>query len=91
MSPELIGIFAVGAALAGLNWQMVRSLNVNVRLSSKMDALARDQRDLRERVARIEIWLQVLLGGHRSIPLPLDQGREAMATVSPTSPPQGQG
>ena len=56
-----------------------------------MDALARDQRDLRERVARIEVWLEVLLGGHRSIPLPLDQGREAMATVSPTSPPQGQG
>ena len=52
-----------------------------------MDALARDQQDLRERVARIEVWLQVLLGGHRSIPL--DQGREAMATATPTSPPQG--
>ena len=85
MSPELIGIFAVGAALAGLNWQMVRSLDV--RLSGKMDALARDQQDLRERVARIEVWLEVLLGGHRAIPL--DQGREAMATASPTSPPQG--
>ena len=85
MSPELIGIFAVGAALAGLIWQMVRSLDV--RLSGKMDALARDQQDLRERVARIEVWLEVLLGGHRSIPV--DQGREAMATATPTSPPQG--
>ena len=85
MSPELIAIFAVGAALAGLNWQMVRSLDV--RLSAKMDALARDQQDLRERVARIEVWLEVLLGGHRSIPV--DQGREAMATATPTSPPQG--
>ena len=85
MSPELIGIFAVGAALAGLNWQMVRSLDA--RLSSKMDALSRGQQDLRERVARIEVWLEVLLGGHRSIPV--DQGREAMATATPTSPPQG--
>ena len=87
MSPELIGIFAVGAALAGLNWQMVRSLDA--RLSSKMDALSRDQQDLRERVARIEVWLEVLLSRHRAIRLPLDQGREAMATASPTSPPQG--
>ena len=87
MSPELIGIFAVGGALAGLIWQMVRSLDVNARLSGKMDAFARDRRDLRERVARIEVWLEVLLGGHRSIPL--DQGREAMATATPTSPPQG--
>ena len=85
MSPELIGIFAVGAALAGLNWQMVRSLDA--RLSSKMDALSRGQQDLRERVARVEVWLQVLLGGHRSIPL--DQGREAMATTSATTQPQG--
>ena len=87
MSPELIGIFAVGGALAGLIWQMVRSLNVNARLSGKMDAFARDQQDLRERVARIEVWLEVLLGRHGSIPL--DQGREAMATATPTSPPQG--
>ena len=85
MSPELIGIFAVGAALAGLIWQMVRSLDV--RLSAKMDGFARDQQDLRERVARIEVWLEVLLGRHRSIPV--DQGREAMATATPTSPPQG--
>ena len=85
MSPELLGIFAVGGALAGLIWQMVRSLNV--RLGRKMDALARDQQYLRERVARIEVWLQVLLGGHRSIPL--DQRREAMATASPTTRPQG--
>ena len=48
-----------------------------------MDTLSRDQRDLRERVARIEVWLEVLLGGHRSIPP--DQGREAMATASPTT------
>ena len=87
MSPELIGIFAVVGALAGLIWQRVRSLNVNARPSGKMDAFARDQRDLRERVAHIEVWLEVLLGGHRSIPL--DQGREAMATATPTSPPQG--
>ena len=65
MSPELVGIFTVGGTLAGLIWQMVRSLNVNARLSGKMDAFARDQQDLRERVARIEVWLQVLLGGHR--------------------------
>ncbi len=87
MSPELIGIFAVGAALAGLIWQTVRSLNVNARLGRKMDALSRGQQYLRERVARIEVWLQVLLGGHRSIPL--DQGPEAMAAASPTTPPQG--
>ena len=87
MSPELIGIFAVGGALAGLIWQMVRSLDVNARLSGKMDAFARDQRYLRARLARIEVWLEVLLGGHRSIPL--DQGREAMATASRTSSPQG--
>ena len=78
-----MGIFAVGGALAGLIWQMVRSLNVNARLSGKMDAFARGQRDLRARLARIEVWLEVLLGGHRSIPL--DQGREAMATASPTT------
>ena len=87
MSPELIGIFAVAGALAGLIWQMVRSLNVNARPSGKMEAFARDRRDLRARLARIEVWLEVLLGGHRSIPL--DQGREAMATASPTSPPRG--
>ncbi len=87
MSPELVGIFTVGGTLAGLIWQMVRSLNVDAGPRGKMDALARDQQDLRERVARIEVWLQVLLGGHRSIPL--DQGREAMATATPTSPPQG--
>ena len=63
MSPELVGIFTVGGTLAGLIWQMVRSLDV--RLSGKMDAFARDQQDLRERQARIEVWLQVLLGGHR--------------------------
>ena len=87
MSPELVGIFTVGGTLAGLIWQMVRSLNVNARLSAKMDAFARDQQDLRERLARIEVWLQVLLGRHRSIPL--DQGREAMATASLITPPQG--
>ena len=87
MSPELISILAVGGALARLIWQMVRSLNVNARPSGKIDAFARDQRDLRERLARIEVWLQVLLGGHRCIPL--DQGREAMATASPTTQPRG--
>ena len=87
MSPELIGIFALGGALARLIWQMVRSLNVNARLSGKIDAFARDQRDLRARLARIEVWLEVLLGGHRSIPL--DQGREAMATASPTTQSRG--
>ena len=49
MRPELMGILAVGGALAGLIWQMVRSLNVHARLRGKMDALARDQQDLRAR------------------------------------------
>ena len=30
-----------------------------------MDALSRDQQDLRERVACIEVWLEVFLGGYR--------------------------
>lgn len=85
MSPELIGIFAVGGALAGLIWQMVRSLDT--RLSGKMDALSRDQQDLRERAARIEVWLEVLLGGHRSIPP--NQGGEVTAAAAPAIPPRG--
>ncbi len=69
MSPELIGTLAVGGALAGLIWQMVRALDV--RLSAKIDALARDHQDLRERVARIEVWLEVLLGRRRNDDVPV--------------------
>ena len=72
MSPELMGILAVGGALAGLIWQMVRALDV--RLNAKIDALAKDHQDLRERLARIEarieVWLEVLLGRLRNDDVP---------------------
>ena len=83
MSPELIGIFAVGRCAGRIELADAPLRSLDARLSSKMDTLSRDQRDLRERVARIEVWLEVLLGGHRSIPP--DQGREAMAMASPTT------
>ena len=93
MSPELIGIIAVGVALAGLFWRMLHSLDSRLstrldqfkadlngridelksdlnsgiaELNAKVDALGRDHHELRERVGRIEVWLEVLLGRHRS-------------------------
>ena len=68
MSPELIAILAVGGALAGLTWRMVRALDM--RVGAKIDALARDHQDLRERVDRIEVWLEVLLGRFRNDDVP---------------------
>ena len=71
MSPELISILAVGVALAGLNWRTFHSLDVRLNgrmdelnrrmdelkadLSARIDELSRDHRELRERVARIEV------------------------------------
>ena len=82
MSPELISILAVGIALAGLFWRMLHSLDLRLstrldefktdlngridELSAKVDGLGRDHQELRERVGRIEVWLEVLLGRHRS-------------------------
>ena len=107
MSPELIGIVAVGIALAGLFWRMLHSLDsrlstrldefkadlngrmddlkadLNGRindLNAKVDALGRDHHELRERVGRIEVWLEVLLGRHRS-------SEEAVSINRPVEPP----
>ena len=106
MSPELIGILAVGVALAGLFWRMFHSLDVRLNdlrddlngglsglrdqlngrmdelkaeLNAKVDALGRDHHELRERVGRIEVWLEVLLGRHRS-------SEEAVSINQPVEP-----
>ena len=136
MSPELIGIVAVGVALAGLFWRMFHSLDVRLNdlrddlngglsglrdqlngrmdelkadlygrmdelksdlnrrmdefkadvngrmdeLNTKVDALGRDHHELRERTGRIEVWLEVLLGRHRS-------SEETVPINRPADPP----
>ena len=93
MSPELIGILAVGVALAGFNWRTLHSLDVRLNgrmdelkadLSARLDELSRDHQDLRERVARIEVWLEVLLGRHRQSEeaVLIDRSAEASRTPS---------
>ena len=55
MTPEAIGIIAVGVALAGTNLYLARGQNELRRdVNGRMDALARDIADLRERMARLE-------------------------------------
>ena len=52
VSPELIGILSVGAALGGL------VLMLQVRMDKRLDALSADVRRLGERVARLEGLLE---------------------------------
>lgn len=55
MTPEAIGIIAVGVALAGTNLYLARGQNELRRdVNGRIDALARDIADLRERMARLE-------------------------------------
>lgn len=60
MTPEMIAILAVGAALAGLVWQSQRSLRVEMRdlraeLSERMDRIE-------SRMDRIEIRMERMEG-----------------------------
>lgn len=55
MTPEAIGIIAVGVALAGTNLYLARGQNELRRdVNGRIDALARDIAELRERMARLE-------------------------------------
>ncbi len=74
MSPEMIAILAVGAALAGLIWQSQRALRAELtgrmdRIESRMDRIEiRMERmegrlaELGDRVSRIEGMLHLHLG-----------------------------
>ena len=74
MSPEMIAILAVGAALAGLIWQSQRALRAELtgrmdRIESRMDRIeTRMERmegrlaELGDRVSRIEGMLHLHLG-----------------------------
>lgn len=55
MTPEAISIIAVGIALAGTNLYLARGMNELRRdVNGRIDALARDIAELRERMARLE-------------------------------------
>lgn len=55
MTPEAISIIAVGVALAGTNLYLARGMNELRRdVNGRIDALARDIAELRERMARLE-------------------------------------
>ena len=54
MTPEAISIIAVGVALAGTNLYLARGMNELRRdVNGRIDALARDIAELRERMARL--------------------------------------
>ena len=59
MTPELIAILAVGAALAGLILQGQRGLGARMdrleaRLDARMDGLEAELREIRDRLSRLE-------------------------------------
>jgi hypothetical protein len=52
MSAEFWAIIGVGVAVAGLHWRMFDSL------SRRIDALQADMATVKERLARIEGWIE---------------------------------
>lgn len=67
MSPEMIAILAVGAALAGLIWQSQRALRAELtgrmdRIDSRMERMEGRLAELGDRVSRIEGMLHLHLG-----------------------------
>ena len=67
MSPEMIAILAVGAALAGLIWQSQRALRAELtarmdRIESRMERMEGRLAELGDRVSRIEGMLHLHLG-----------------------------
>ena len=67
MSPELIAILAVGAALAGLILQSQRGLGARMdrleaRLDARMDGLEAELREIRDRLSRLEGKVDFLEG-----------------------------
>ena len=58
MSAEFWAIMGVGAALAGLQWRMYASLNGRMdRIETRMDRMQEDLASVKERLARIEGWI----------------------------------
>ena len=63
MTPELIAILAIGVALAGLILQGQRTLGARMdRLETRMDALAAEMREVRDRLSRLEGKMDFLEG-----------------------------
>ena len=56
MTPELIAILAIGVALAGLILQGQRTLG------ARLDALAAEMREIRDRLSRLEGKMDFLEG-----------------------------
>ena len=58
MSAEFWAIIGVGVALAGLQWRMYASLNGRMdRIEMRMDRMQEDLASVKERLARIEGWI----------------------------------
>lgn len=58
MSAEFWAILGVGAALAGLQWRMYASLNGRMdRIEARIDRMQEDLASVKERLARIEGWI----------------------------------
>ena len=58
MSAEFWAIMGVGAALAGLQWRMYASLNGRMdRIEARIDRMQEDLASVKERLARIEDWI----------------------------------
>ena len=86
MSPELIAILSIGVALAGLNLRqsfridnIVRDLGARIdSLNARIDGLAHDVADVRERLARLEGVIEGLFQPRPiASPTPPDQHHEA--------------
>ena len=60
MSPEMIAILAVGAALAGLIWQSQRALRAE--LTGRMDRIESRMDRIESRMDRIEIRMERMEG-----------------------------
>ena len=58
MSAEFWAIMGVGAALAGLQWRIYASLNGRLdRIEARVDRIQEDLAGVKERLARIEGWI----------------------------------
>lgn len=58
MSAEFWAIMGVGVALAGLQWRMYASLNGRMdRIEARMGRMQEDLASVKERLARIEGWI----------------------------------
>ena len=64
MSAELWAIIGVGVALAGLQWRMYASLNGRMdRIEARLDRIEADLTSVKERLARLEGQVELLLRG----------------------------